>query len=285
MTSTLLWSLRGLWIVLPGALGPSLAEALDARSTAVGLVLEALLWLGWAVGLVAVLVPRTVSLTAIRILAPLAAAAAVWSAVAEGVSAWDLVGLAVAATIVVLSLTPRVGEVFVDGSSYGPERRLPLRPPAALLFGPVELATAIVGVGVIAGPLLLAAQQWVVGGVLLVVGPFVAAVAARSLHGLSRRWLVLVPGGIVVHDPLTLGDPVLLPGTALLSVGPAEAGTDATDLTQRAAGLAVEIHLSEPGQIVLLQPRQEEGEIVTTSAVLVTPSRPGELITAVEEGY
>lgn len=285
MTPTLLWSLRGLWIVLPGALGPSLAEALDSRSTAVGLVLEALLWLGWAVGLVAVLVPRTVSLTAIRILAPLAAAAAVWSAVAEGVSAWDLVGLAVAATIVVLSLTPRVGEVFVDGSSYGPERRLPLRPPAALLFGPVELATAIVGVGVIAGPLLLAAQQWVVGGVLLVVGPFVAAVAARSLHGLSRRWLVLVPGGIVVHDPLTLGDPVLLPGTALLSVGPAEAGTDATDLTQRAAGLAVEIHLSEPGQIVLLQPRQKEGEIVTTSAVLVTPSRPGELITAVEEGY
>jgi hypothetical protein len=285
VTNSLLWSLRGLWIVLPVALGPSLADALDARSAAVGLVLEVLLWLGWALGLVAVLVPRTVSLTALRILTPLALATAVWSAFAEGVAGWDVIGVALAAVIVVVSLTPRVGEIFVDGSSYGPEHRLLLRPPAALLFGPVQLATAVVGGGLTAGPLLLAAHQWILGGILLVVGPFVAAVGARSLHGLSRRWLVLVPGGIVVHDPLTLGDPVLLPKEALVSVAPAAADTDATDLTQRASGLAVEIRISEPGQFVLLRPRQNEGEIVTTSAILVTPSRPAELITEVDDRF
>ena len=42
---------------------------------------------------------------------------------------------------------------------------------------------------------------------------------------------------------------------------------------------------AEPGQIVLLQPGRGEREIVTTDAVLVTPSRPAELIRAVEERY
>ena len=34
------------------------------------------------------------------------------------------------------------GEAFVDGSSYGDERRMPLRPPVAVLAGPVPLAWA-----------------------------------------------------------------------------------------------------------------------------------------------
>jgi hypothetical protein len=37
----------------------------------------------------------------------------------------------------------------------------------------------------------------------------VAALAARSLHSLSRRWAVLVPAGLVLVDPMTLPDPVL----------------------------------------------------------------------------
>ena len=32
----------------------------------------------------------------------------------------------------------------------------------------------------------------------------------RSLHSLARRLLVLVPAGVVVVDPLTLADPVLM---------------------------------------------------------------------------
>jgi hypothetical protein len=283
--TVLVWSLRGLWIVLPAALGPGLATGVDARSTAVGVVIEVLLWLGWVIGLVAVLVPRTVSLTVVRILAPLALVAAAWGAASERVESRDIVGIAVTTALLVIALTPQVGERFVDGSSYGPERRFPLRPPAALLFGPVQLATAVVGAGVAAGPLLLAARQWVAGAILLVVGPLLAAMAARSLHGLSRRWIVLVPGGLVLHDPLTLTDPALLPGESLVSVTPAEAGTEALDLTQRAPGLALEIRLREPGRIVLARPRRDEGEIVETDAVLVTPSRPAELIREVRDRF
>jgi hypothetical protein len=34
-------------------------------------------------------------------------------------------------------------------------------------------------------------------------------VLTPALHGLSRRWGVLVPAGFVIVDPLTLSDPVL----------------------------------------------------------------------------
>ena len=31
----------------------------------------------------------------------------------------------------------------------------------------------------------------------------------RSLHPLSRRWAVIVPAGFVIHDPMTMSDPIL----------------------------------------------------------------------------
>lgn len=285
MTATLIWLHRLLWLALPVAFAPALGPALDARSSAVGLVLEVLLWLFWAIGLVALLVPRGVSLTVVRTLTPLALVVAVWSAFAEQVDPVDLLGVSAAALALVVSLAPSIGEHFIDGSSYGPERRLPLRPPTALLFGPVELAVLIVGFGLFAGPLLLAARSWILGAVALAVGLPAAAVALRSLHGLSRRWLVIVPGGVVVHDPLTLTDPVLLPRESLVSVEAAQAGTDATDLTQRAAGLAVEIRLSEPGQLALAPRRGLEAEIVETIGVLVTPTRPAVAIEAVRTAF
>ena len=91
------------------------------------------------------------------------------------------------------------------------------------------------------GPLLLAAQQWVIGAVLTAVGLVVVLALARALHQLARRWVVFVPAGVVVHDPLGLVDPVLLPRGWVQGFAPAPADTDATDLTMGAPGLAVEI--------------------------------------------
>src|SRR6266508_3619523 len=45
--------------------------------------------------------------------------------------------------------------------------------------------------------------------VALVATAVAAAFAARSVHSLSGRWVVLVPAGLVIVDPLTLPDPVL----------------------------------------------------------------------------
>ena len=113
---------------------------------------------------------------------------------------------------------------------------------------------AVVLAGISVGPLLLASAQWVAGLVATVVGGGLAFLAARSLHALSRRFLVFVPGGVVVHDPLTIVDPVLLPKGGLASVGPAPADTDAEDLTMGAGGLVMELRLQQPADLVRRRP-------------------------------
>ena len=108
------------------------------------------------------------------------------------------------------ALSAPVAQATGNALAYGDEVRFPLRIPPALFLGPVPLAVLLIGAGVSVGPLLIANEHYVAGVVLTVVGVAVAAVLARSLHALSLRWLVLVPAGVVVVDPLALADPVLM---------------------------------------------------------------------------
>src|SRR4051794_21788141 len=187
----MLWIVRVAWLALPLPVGPAIAEGLSDTSTPVQVVGAALAWLAWGALVVAVLVPRTVSLTGLRIAAPAALAVAVWSTVRAGVGPAEIVALAwSAATAGLVLFVPLVTDEFVDGSSYGPERRLALGGPGRLLLGPIGLAWLLVAAGVVAGPLLLAAKGWVAAVVALVVAGLVVRPAARSLHQLSRRWVV-----------------------------------------------------------------------------------------------
>ncbi len=285
------WAFRVLWVVLPVAAGPVLGAALDDRSGPVQLVASVALWLGWAAVLVASLVPSTVSLTVLRVLAPAAGLVTVWAvAVAVGtdadlgeVGASEVAGLVVTAAAAVVAMAPSVGDAFVDGSSYGPERRFALRVPAPVLLGPLEVTWAVLLAGVLAGPLLLAAEQWVAGAAALVVGLPLAFWAVRSLHALSRRWLVFVPGGVVIHDPLTVTESVLMPKTMVAHLGPAPADTDAYDLTQRAPGLALQVDLTQPLPVSLYRPRADRPETATVERLLFTPTRPAHVLDAAEE--
>ncbi len=103
----------------------------------------------------------------------------------------------------------------------------------------------------------------------------VAGVLWRSLHGLSRRWVVFVPAGLVLHDPMTLVDPVLFRRQVVDVLRPAPADSDALDLTQRAPGLALELVLKEEAHLVLLRPGRRTADTVTASRLLFTPTRPG----------
>jgi hypothetical protein len=272
------WPARLTWLVLPLVAGPSFGDALDGASRPVQVVAGLGLWGGWAAVLVATLVPATVTLTALRVAAPAAVAFAVAAAVAGGVSAADGVALGSTALAALAAFWPVTGEVFVDGSSYGDERRLPLRVPGPLAAGPLELVWAVVVAGTVAGPLLLAARQWVAGLVALVVGLAAAWWGVRVLHTLSRRWVVFVPAGLVVHDPLALVDPVLVTRGAVRSLGPAPADSDALDLTRGAFGLALELRVAEPVTLLVVRGRGAS-DSVTADAVLVTPTRPGALLT------
>ena len=201
----------------------------------------------------------------------------------DGVAGVDLLALAVGALVVVLTAWPSVAADLVDGSSYGPERRLPLRVPPAIAIGPAPLAVAVVLAGASVGPLLLAAGSWLAGGLAVVVGSGLGVLAVRSLHQLSRRFLVFVPGGVVVHDPMTLLEPVLFPRSALASVGPASVDTTAEDLTLGAGGLVIELGLQSPSDLVRRRPGRAPDESVTTAAVLVAPTRPGGFLAEARE--
>jgi len=269
-------------VVLPFVAGPSFGDALDPRSRAVQLVATIGLWAFWALGLIASLVPSTASLTAIRILAPASVAAAAWAAlvVPDGAGVPESLALGFTTLAAVIALSAPVGDRMVNGSSYGDERRMPLRPPGVLLLGPIELTWAVVVAGVVAGPMLLAARQWALGLILLVVGWAAAGFGVRILHRLSQRWFVFVPAGVVVVDEMALTDAFLVQRQRVDSIGPAPVDNRALDLTVGALGLALELRLTEPDVIIPAPPRRVRGEQepitpIGVESVLIAPTRPG----------
>lgn len=276
------WALRIAWAVLPFTAGPVLADALDPRSRAVQLVASISLWGVWGAVLVATLVPHPVSLTAVRCATPAGVAVALAAALDGHGSP-----LAVSTTALAMGLAflPETGTLFVNGPAYPNERRFLLRAPAPLLLGMLGVVWALALAGPVVGLLLLAARQWVAGGLVVAAGAPLATVLLRAVHGLSRRWLVFVPAGVVLHDPIALADPVLFRRQLIVSLGPADAATSALDLTQTAPGLALELALNEEVPILRARPGKRLGEAASPSALLFTPTRPGAVLQeAVERG-
>jgi hypothetical protein len=279
-----IWAIRLVWLGLPLVTGQVLGDALAGTSRPVQLVASVGLWCGWAAILLATLVPRIATLTPLRIAAPAALAAIAAGVARDGATLWwQVASLSWGGLTAVVAFLPGTAMGFVNGSSYGDEVRLPLRVPGALLLGPIPLAWSVVVAGLVSGPLLLATRLWVVGALALLVGLPAAMWGVRVLHRLAQRWAVFVPGGLVLHDPLMLVDPVLLRRGALVWLGPAPSRTSAVDLTAGALGLALEARLGRPVKLVLARPgkagRSRASEAVATQAVMFTPTRPGVFLT------
>lgn len=273
-----------LWATLPFTAGPSLADALDPRSDSVRSGASIGLWAIWAVTLVAGLIPRTVTLTLIRITAPASLVAVIWATMVDHHRAgWTVVAIGFTFAVTIAALIPPTADTFVNGSSYGDERRLALRPPGQLLLGPIQITWAAVVAGAVAGPLLLTAHQWIPGAIVLVVGWAAAIAGIRSLHVLSQRWVVFVPAGVVIVDRLSLADALLVPKASVASIGPAPADSTARDLTAGATGLALQIDFAEEMGIVPIPRRRLRGDQPASSlepvtSVLFSPSRPGTVL-------
>lgn len=268
-------ALRIAWAVLPFTVGLSATDLLDGRSGAVQSATAVLLWAGWATTLVATLVPHPISLTAVRVAAPVAMAVAVGTAVDGSVSAPGLLGGVV---VVALAFLADIGELFVNGPAYPNERRFPLRPPGPVLLGTLQLAWLLGVGGPVAGVLLVAAERVVLGVGVLVVSLPLSFVLLRALHGLSRRWVVFVPAGVVLHDTLALADPVLFQRKMIEVLRPAPADTDSLDLTKNALGLALELVLREKAPMVLTTPGRRGGEPGSSARLLFSPTRPGAVL-------
>jgi len=214
------------WVTLPVTTAPAITACLTPHSAPVRNVTVALLALAWVVTLSSLAVARPLGLTALRTGAPVACGLAV-AAAASGRPSAGASLLAVLATAVAASLagSAEVGRWCVQGAAYGDEERYPLRVPPALLVTLVPLALVVLTLAIASGPLLLAARAWVPGVVALAVGAALVVGTVRSLHPLSRRWAVIVPAGFVLHDPMTLSDPILFVRAHVLGLSAHPAGT------------------------------------------------------------
>ncbi len=272
-----LWLGRAAWVALLLVYGPGVASVVAEASTEAATAIETSAWLLWFAGLVAWLVPAPASLTVIRMIAPLLVVGAAWAVVVQGPSPSVLAALLGAIVVNAVMFSPTIGDPMIDASSYGPERRMALRPTAgALVAAPVLWAVA--AVGVICGPTLIVGEQRVAGGIALVVGWAVAGWIGKGLHRLARRWLVFVPAGVVVHDAEALAEPVLVPRAQVARFVPAteSANADRLDLTGNARGLGLALSLAEPLRFGLREGSQTRE--VTSADVVVTPSLPGQTL-------
>ena len=276
-----IWILRILWVILPFTAGPLFGAALEDTSRGFELAVTIGLWVIWAAVLIAMMVPRTQTFTILRVIAPAAPIAAIWAAVdaRNDVDPPALAALGIVTTgfAAIMAARSTIGDTFVDGSAYGDESRFLLRTPGALLIGPLQLVWATIVAGAVAGPLLLAAQVWILGAILLVVGWGLAYYLLPVLHRLSNRWLVFVPAGVVVHDKTALREPQLFRKETIAAIGPAPAETELEDLSLSGTGLALRASLTGPSKIVRNR-RGEDTELTDIDGWIVSPNRPGAVV-------
>jgi len=160
--------------------------------------------------------------------------------------------LAIFCSVVALIVcaSPVFVDAMVQGGAYGDESRFALRTPLPYVV-PAVIAWLLYTAALIGGSLLLAAQQYIVGAVLVAIGILLSRTIPQRLHRLARRWLVLVPVGIVVHDHLVLHETIMAPSAKILSVARTSDVGEAADLTGGVFGERITIALTEADKVIL----------------------------------
>ena len=280
MTGT--WGPRVAWLLTGLAGAWSIGEAIDGRSSAVRATVMVGAWLIWGIGVVALAVPSTLGLTVTRMLSALACGAAVTSWVGGATVAAGAAFVACSVIFALLAGGAEYGQRCVQASAYGDEHRFPLRPPAAFL-PPVVIAGVVWVAAVLAAPLLLASGQWLVGTLAAVAAAALTWLLLPRFNALSSRWFVVVPAGVVVHDPIVLGETLMVSRANLAGIELALEGTQAADFTGPAGGHAIEVSVQSM-VTALLAPTKEtpRGTALHVQSFIVAPSRPGAVLRATQ---
>ncbi|MEY2400643.1 MAG: hypothetical protein QOJ08_754 [Ilumatobacteraceae bacterium] len=269
------WGPRILWLAVGLAGAWSVGQALDGRSGGARATVAIVAWSAWGIGVVALMVPSTLGLTVMRMLSALACAAAIvsWAAGASPAAGAVFVACTLIAALSIGSAD--FGRHCVQASAYGDEHRFLLRPPAAFL-PPVAVAALVWVAAVLAATLLIAGQRWIIGVITAAFAVLLTLLVLPRFNALSRRWLVLVPAGVVVHDQIVLAETLMVSRSNLVGVELALEGTEAADFTGPAGGHAVEISMRST-VTALMAPTKDSprGTALHVQSLIVAPSRPG----------
>ena len=278
-----IWAARLVWVVvaLTGAL--AVDGALASADTLARVVVPVVWWAVVGGVVVALVVPAPAGLTATRLVVPLVIALAIGCLAAGTTTAWSTTFLVASLGAVGVVCAPEFAGAMVQGSAYGNERRFPLRAPANVLLPMLVTWLAWAGC-TIAAIITLTRSAVAVGAVLAAVSVAGGVVLSPRFHRLSRRWLVLVPAGVVVHDPLVLGETLMATRADVRRVGLAAADSEAADLSGPAAGHLVEVVLRDMALAVFPATAEHpQGRAIHVQSYLVAPSRPGAALRAMAE--
>lgn len=248
------WVVRIAWVLLavvPSPIGDAVADS--GRTAQVVFTLAA--WLVWAIGVVAVAWLSPVSLTAIRTLAPATVIGLVVATLARPEPAdaavlWPLVAVALGVVAAFAAFLPDYAAAHVQASAYGAERRLPLRVPVPQV-APMVIAWLLATGSLASFLFTLAGEVWWLAASTGVVAALLAWVAVTRLHRFARRWLVIVPAGIVVHDHLLLAETFMVKSNTVTSVRLADAPGEALDLSGITRGTVMVVSMRDAENLAL----------------------------------
>ena len=282
-TSAALWAARVLWLVVAVIGGAGFGDALAGHGRPVQLTGATVLWIGWSAVAGVLVLPSALGLTIARVLVPGGVVAAIVATVDAGSSSATAVAVSSTLLVSLVVASGEFGQVMVQASAYGDEQRFLLRPPAAF-YVPTVVSWAVFSASTLSGPLLVAAENWFVGVPVTAAAIALGVFLFPRFHRLTRRWVVLVPAGFVLHDHVVLAETMMFRTATIDRTRLALADTQAADLTGPAGGHAVEVTLTESTTVVLAGTREKpNGVALHVLAFLVAPTRPGKLLTAAGE--
>ena len=230
------WPVRVLWIAF--ALAPN----------GFGVVA----WILWAVVAIGTWIHHPISLTTIRCLAPIAVFYSAVYALSESLSSLNIAVVTCGIISLMLMYTADYGSAHVQAGAYGNERRFLLRLPAPVVL-PTLITWALFATVLVVLENAVQSENYVLSIPLLLALIAMSWKFAPQMHRLSKRWLVRVPAGWVVHDDLLLAENLLVRSHNLVAIDFALAESDALDLSGMTRGVPIQISLREMTDVRLSQ--------------------------------
>lgn len=276
----IVWTLR-ITVIALVLVVPLIDASFDELNETARVVVSIVLWTLWAGALLSILVPSSSSLTALRLVVPAHCATTVLVVIASGEVSWATVAAAALGVVATVAATSGdIGRHWVQMSAYGDERRFLLACPPVMIVA--QVLTWTVWFALAAGavtsltadePSVLMIAIGIAAALLTVTG---LVVLPRRFHRFSRRWLVWVPAGLVVHDHVVLAETAMLSRRAVAAVdlwypGSEPEPLDVTGGPQR-PGIVVSLHDAET---MILAPNKEHpgGRALHVRSFLVRPTR------------
>jgi hypothetical protein len=272
--NAILWFMR-VAVVACGVVAPLCGATLDEWSDGARLATSVAMWATWATCLLCVLVPSSISLTAVRLSCPTLIVSSALVVSNDGDIA-ALIALVVTIVATLLVFSADVGDSFVQLSAYGDERRHLLRCPPAMIV--IQVLAWCVWVSTITATTMFAIDRsWVVAAILGAAAITLSWLLPKRFHRYSRRWFVQVPAGLVIHDHVVLAETAMFLASNVRAVDTVTMGdNDAADLTGGCRGTALRVTLADFETVVLAATRTDPGgKAIHVKSMTVCPSRPG----------